>query len=140
MAYGITVTPGSTAYNATIYDFWSGQARDDEPTCVVQPTTSESVAAVVKILTPLQCQFSVKGGGHTPFAGAASINDGVTIDMAKLNTISVDKNLSVAYVGPGLKWGQTYEYLESQGMMVSGGRASDVGVGGLVVGGKLSFD
>ncbi|KAI9650562.1 hypothetical protein NHQ30_000580 [Ciborinia camelliae] len=47
--------------------------------------------------------------------------------MAKLDNISA-----------GLKWGQIYEYLESNGMMVSGGRASLVGIGGLVVGGGNS--
>ncbi|TGO62425.1 hypothetical protein BOTNAR_0114g00240 [Botryotinia narcissicola] len=135
----ITAVPNSKAYNATIYGFWSGQARDDKPTCVVQPTTKEHVAAVVKTLTRWQCQFSVKGGGHTPFAGATSINDGVTIDLAKLNTISVDKNVGIAHVGAGLKWGQIYEYLETEGMMVSGGRASLVGIGGLVVGGGYSW-
>ncbi|KAB8293921.1 hypothetical protein EYC80_009394 [Monilinia laxa] len=113
--------------------FWSGQASDDRPNCIVQPTIREHVAAVVKILTHWQCQFSVKGG-HTPSAGAASINNGVTIDLAKLNTISVDKNVGVAYIGAGLKWGAIYEYLESNGIMVSGGRASLVGIGGLVVG------
>ena len=102
----------------------------------MQPTTRELVAATVKTLARLQCRFSVKGGGHTPFAGAASTNNGVTIDMAQLNTISVDKNLGVAYIGVGLRWGQVYQYLESQSMMVSGGRDSSVGVGGLVVGGK----
>lgn len=136
----ITATPKSIAYNATIYGFWSGQASDDKPTCVVQPTNREQVAAVVKILTRWHCQFSVKGGGHTPFAGAASINNGVTIDLAKLNTISVDKNVGLAHIGAGLKWGAIYEYLESNGMMVSGGRASQVGIGGLVVGGKSSFE
>ncbi|KAF7889286.1 uncharacterized protein EAF01_010779 [Botrytis porri] len=135
----ITAAPNSKAYNSTIYGFWSGQARDDKPTCVVQPTTREHVAAVVRALTRWQCQFSVKGGGHTPFAGAASINGGVTIDLAKLNTISVDKNVGIANIGAGLKWGQIYEYLENKGMMVSGGRASLVGIGGLVVGGGYSW-
>ncbi|KAF7924981.1 uncharacterized protein EAE98_007069 [Botrytis deweyae] len=135
----ITAAPNSKAYNATIYGFWSGQARDDKPTCVLQPTSREHVAAVVRTLTRWQCQFSVKGGGHTPFAGAASINDVVTIDLAKLNTISVDKNVGIAHVGAGLKWGQIYEYLETKGMMVSGGRASLVGIGGLVVGGGYSW-
>lgn len=88
------------------------------------------------ILARLQCQFSVKGGGHTPFAGAASIDNGVTIDMAKLNTISVDKTVGIARIGAGLKWGDIYKYLEPHSMMVSGGRASLVGIGGLVVGGE----
>ena len=133
----ITAAPNSNAYDTTIAGFWSGQARDDKPTCVVQPTTREHVAAVVRTLTRWQCQFSVKGGGHTPFPGAASINDGVTIDLAKLNTISVDKNANIAYVGSGLKWGQIYEYLEPKNMMVAGGRDSLVGIGGLIVGGKM---
>ncbi|TEY73411.1 hypothetical protein BOTCAL_0078g00040 [Botryotinia calthae] len=135
----ITAAPNSNAYNTTIAGFWSGQARDDKPTCVVQPITREHVAAVVRTLTRWQCQFSVKGGGHTPFPGAASINDGVTIDLAMLNTISVDRNAGIAYVGSGLKWGQIYEYLEPKNMMVAGGRDSLVGIGGLIVGGGYSW-
>ncbi|RDW87249.1 hypothetical protein BP5796_02943 [Coleophoma crateriformis] len=129
----------TTAYNDTIYSFWSGQARTDTPTCVVEPTAASDVAVDVAILAEYECQFSIKGGGHTPWARAASINDRVTINIAGLNSMSLNTNKSIAYLGSGSRWGPIYEYLESQGTMVSRGRASDIGIGGLVVGGGYSW-
>ncbi len=105
------------------------------PACIVQPTCAEEVAAAVEILAAFNCQFSVKGGGHTPWAGAASINGGVTIDMSQIATTTVSSDKTVVSIGAGARWGSVYNTLIPQGLMVAGGRDSTVGVGGLILGG-----
>ncbi|QSZ36334.1 hypothetical protein DSL72_007460 [Monilinia vaccinii-corymbosi] len=89
-------TPNSIAYSATIYALWSAQALNDKSTCAVQPTSTEYVAAIVKILTQWKCHFSVKSGGHTLSAGAASINkllrDHSLISHQKYTNISIFQN------------------------------------------------
>ncbi|KAK2809499.1 hypothetical protein FQN50_003767 [Emmonsiellopsis sp. PD_5] len=131
--------PSTQGYNASMEGFWTLQATFDTPTCVVVPTTAEDVSAAVKTLVAGSCQFSVKGGGHTAFAGAASISDGIQIDMTSMNSVSVSSDKSKASIGAGARWLTVYQALESQGLMVAGGRDSDVGVGGLILGGGYSW-
>lgn len=128
---------GSTEYNTTIFGFFSGQCRDDTPRCIVQPTRAEDVSDAVRVLVKYDCQFSVKGGGHTPWAGAASFNGGVTIDMAKLDKTTLNHDNTIASIGAGSRWGEVYNTLIPTGYMIAGGRDSTVGVGGLILGGML---
>lgn len=90
--------------------------------------------------TTSPCNFAIRGAGHTPFAGAANIMSGVTIDMGKMNTVSVNDAKTVASIGPGSRWVDVYNYLTPLNLMVTGGRSADVGVGGLITGGQYHYD
>ncbi|PGH00936.1 hypothetical protein AJ80_09098 [Polytolypa hystricis UAMH7299] len=105
--------PESRGYNVSMEGFWTLQAIYETPTCVLVPESAEDVAAAVKTLVGGNCKFSIKGGGHTPFPGAASISDGVQIDMTSIKSVSVDKEKTVASVGAGARWLTVYRYLES---------------------------
>lgn len=50
---------------------------------MVLPTATEEVSAVASILSEKQCPFGIRSGGHAQFAGASSVQDGVTIDLGK---------------------------------------------------------
>jgi hypothetical protein len=84
-----------------------------------------------------QCPFAVKGGGHTAFPGASSIEDGITVSLENMNEITLSSNKKTAFIGPGNRWGAVYSKLGEQNLVVIGGRASDVGMG-LVLGGGIS--
>jgi hypothetical protein len=79
----------------------------------------------------------VKGGGHTSFPGASSIEDGITVSLENMNEITLSSNKKTAFIGPGNRWGAVYSKLGEQNLAVIGGRASDVGMG-LVLGGGIS--
>jgi hypothetical protein len=81
-------------------------------------------------------QIAIRGGGHTPWAGSANINAGVTIDMRQLNGVTIDENNVVA-IAAGEAWSNVYTTLEKKGLAVVGGRVSKVGVAGLIMGGKF---
>ncbi|KAL8908960.1 MAG: hypothetical protein Q9207_000536 [Kuettlingeria erythrocarpa] len=85
------------------------------------------------------CQFAIRGAGHTPWAGSANINNGVTIDMTSITAVHVDKTGTVVTVGAGARWSEVYRELDAVGLGVAGGRVSDVGVGGLITGGGMSY-
>lgn len=70
-------------------------------------------------------------------AGAANIQDGVTIDLSGLNQFSVSNDGTLAKLGPGLRWGEVYTKLAPYGLAAPGGRSGDVGVGGYLLGGML---
>ena len=84
-----------------------------------------------------QCPFAVKGGGHTAFPGASSIEGGITVSLESMNEITLSSDAKTAAIGPGNRWGAVYTKLAEQNLTVIGGRASDVGLG-LVLGGGVS--
>lgn len=52
---------------------------------------------------------------------------------------SVNADGTVASIGSGARWGEIYATLIPLGKMVAGGRDSNVGIGGLVLGGGYSW-
>jgi FAD/FMN-containing dehydrogenase len=85
------------------------------------------------------CPFAVKSGGHGCYDGQSGVNQGITIDLVKLNQIGVSQNRSIVTLGPGSRWLDVYTALEPLNLTVIGGRDADVGVGGFLLGGKLSY-
>ena len=68
-------------------------------------------------------------------AGAANIEHGVTIDLDAMNAVTVNEAKNVTSVGAGARWLDVYSKLCPMGLAVPGGRDSNVGVGGLTLGG-----
>lgn len=85
------------------------------------------------------CPFAVKSGGHAAFSGASNIAGGITVDLAELNQITLSDDKSVASIGPGNTWYDVYAALEPHNLVAIGGRVAGIGVGGLILGGRLSF-
>lgn len=80
--------------------------------------------------------FAVRGGGHSPVSGAATIQGGVLIVLSLLRDVRPSSDESYASIGAGDKWGDVSRVLDEKGLAVVGGRNSDVGVSGLTLGGK----
>ncbi|XDG01788.1 hypothetical protein ABKA04_001403 [Annulohypoxylon sp. FPYF3050] len=138
---------GSAEYTSSLASYYSFQVPDAAPLCIVSPDTAEDVSAIVEILAitasslsnsekPL-CQFAIRSGGHMDFE--SNINGGVTIDLRALNAISLNEDRSLASIGVGATWDEIYNYLDPLGLSVNGGRAAGVGVGGLTLGGGISY-
>ena len=59
--------------------------------------------------------------------------------MSSMNSVALSADNTTALVEPGAKWIQVYETLDPLGYAIPGGRAGDVGVGGLTSGGSLKL-
>ncbi|KAF7594715.1 hypothetical protein BBP40_008608 [Aspergillus hancockii] len=70
---------------------------------------------------------------------AANIDTGVLINLSGFDQVTYDAEEGVVEVGAGLKWKDVYTYLDAFKVTVAGGRELDVGVGGLILGGGLSY-
>ena len=70
------------------------------------------------------------------WANSANIEGGVTLDLSSLKEIQLSPGTASVIVGSGARWGDIYARLDPLKLTVSGGRASQVGVGGLTLGGK----
>ncbi len=105
------------------------------PNCFVAPKSTKDVSKIVKLLSHRSCHFAIRSGGHGLLVGSSNIALGVTIDMSGMNSVTLSADKSVALVQPGAKWIHVYETLDPLGYAIPGGRAGDVGVGGLTSGG-----
>ncbi|PVH97255.1 FAD-binding domain-containing protein [Periconia macrospinosa] len=130
--------PDDAEYKARQESFWSLYSKV-EPACIVCPTSASEVSTILKTLIDAGQQFAVRSGGHTQWTGANNIQGGVTIDLQHLNSVKFDKDTNTVDIGPGARWKEVYAELETHGRVVAGGRNGKVGVGGLLLGGGMSF-
>ena len=133
--------PNTTTYTSIEQSYFSATAVL-APSCFVQPTTTEEVQSFITTITQpgLTCDFAIKSGGHSPSVGASDIHSpGITLDLKNLNTVSVSQDHSVVSVGTGATWFDVYKVLDPLGRTAAGGRNGGVGVGGLTLGGGISY-
>ncbi|KAI0547066.1 putative oxidoreductase [Xylaria curta] len=138
--------PGSLAYNQSLNSYFTLQAATAYPQCIVSPETANDVqAAVISLQNPhfnhegRGCEFAIRSGGHGTAPNVSSIRGGVVLDLRALDSIELVGETSDVSVGVGATWGAVYDYLDNLGLSVAGGRASAVGVGGLTLGGGISY-
>lgn len=98
------------------------------------------MSTVLKTVIDAKCHFAVKSGGHDRTRGSSNADAGVTIDLVRLNDVSIAEDKKSVKIGTGLRWLDVYTAVEKVGLMVIGGRAADIGVGGLTLGGKSSIE
>jgi FAD/FMN-containing dehydrogenase len=105
------------------------------------PTLPQDVAIAVRLPSPANlidhdpCPIAIESGCHTAFAGSANIAFGITIDWAAINEITVNPDHTLTTIGAGQRWGAMYERLVQVSLVVVGGMAAPVGIGGITTGG-----
>ncbi|ETN43880.1 uncharacterized protein HMPREF1541_11011 [Cyphellophora europaea CBS 101466] len=140
LLYGSSVViEGSPGYDGFTDGYWSVQQASVDPYCIFKPASASQTSISVLIARLSQCPFAVKSGGHAAFAGASSIEGGITIALERLNEITVAKDKKTVAIGPGNLWYDVYTTLQRSDIAVIGGRVSGIGVGGLTLGGGISF-
>lgn len=125
--------PGEEAY-AEAVSIWNA-AAESYPAIVVQCRETQDVVVAIEAVTAGDAPFSVKGGGHMT-TGHALIDDGVVIDLAPLNDVTVDPAAGTVTVGGGAVWedvnGQALEH-----GLIPPGIPDAVGVAGFTLGGGM---
>jgi hypothetical protein len=146
----IILPNNTTSFKKSQNSYWAQQECEIIPSCIVRPSDTTQLSTAVKILKRefderrkngdelVGGLFAVRGGGHSPVPGAASINGGVVIDLSRFNSVIVSEDGKSVVIGAGCKWGEVSRILDERGLAVVGGRNSAVGVGGLSLGGKFS--
>jgi FAD/FMN-containing dehydrogenase len=92
----------------------------------------------VKLFTSLECQWAIKGRGHSPIPGAANIDGGILLSTAELNDIDINHEDGYVRVGAGNPLGAVYDALDPHDLVPIIGRYQDVGLG-LALGAGFSF-
>ncbi|EXM22063.1 Berberine/berberine-like [Fusarium oxysporum f. sp. vasinfectum] len=135
------VAPNSTGYQKVQTSYWSETAGDLRPACITRPGSTEQVASIVKVLSTCgsDVRFAIKSGGHGSWPGWSSTEGGVLISLDLIDGVQNVADKGYAVVGSGARWVDVYKSLEPQGVTVIGGRFASIGVGGLIVGGGISY-
>lgn len=106
--------------------------------CIIQPHNTREVAQAMHIVTFTKSRFAVRSGGHNPNQGWASVDQtGLLIDTVNLDQIKLSPDNSILSIGPGNRFGAVYKALNGTGRTIIGGRVTDVGVGGFMLGGTF---
>ncbi|KAF8714596.1 fad binding protein, partial [Rhizoctonia solani] len=106
---------------------------------VFSPPTPSYIIENNKFWFEDDCEFAIRGGGHTPNPGWASTDSGVLISLSGLTAIQVSQDKQSVVIGAGNRWGDVYAKTGEYGVTVTGGRISPVGVSGFLLGGGLSY-
>ena len=140
----------AAAFKQSINSYWAQQECEVVPACVVRPRDVQQLCTAITVLKreyderakqpdkeAAEGLFAIRGGGHSPVSGAASIKGGVVIDLGLFCEVTPTEDGSSVVIGAGARWMDVSKALDEKGLAVVGGRNSAVGVGGLTLGGKL---
>jgi FAD/FMN-containing dehydrogenase len=128
---GELVQPGDSGYDDARAVF-NGMI-DRKPALIARCTNADDVAAAVNVARDQDIALSVYGGGHG-VTGSAVVDAGICIDLRTMNRVDVDPDQRIARVEGGARWGGIDAATQAHGLAVTGGRASDTGIGGLALG------
>ena len=128
--------PGDDGYEAA-RGVWNA-AVDHRPAVIVRCHSSADVAAALHHARTTGLEVGVRGGGHN-YGGAAVPENGLTIDLAGLDGITVDPVARRARCGGGARQAALDAATQEHGLAVTGGTISHTGVGGLTLGGGMGW-
>jgi FAD/FMN-containing dehydrogenase len=109
---------------------------DRRPRFIVRCSNVADVIIAVKFTGKHQLLVAVRGGGHNG-AGLGTCDDGLVIDLSRLQGIRVDPIARTVQVEGGCTWGDVDHATHAFGLATPSGIISITGVGGLTLGGGL---
>lgn len=133
---GPVIQPGDDEYDEarTVYN----GMIDRRPGLIVQPVGTADVMTAVDFAREHDLLVAVKGGGHN-VAGLAVCNDGLMIDLGRMDSVRVNPLAQTVRVGPGATLGDVDHETVPFGLVAPSGVVSITGVAGLTLGGGFGY-
>jgi len=109
------------------------QMIDRRPALIARCESVPDVAAALAYARREGLEIAVRGGSHSS-PGFATSEGGIVIDLSPLKAIHVDPARQIAWVQPGVLWGELDAATQKHGLAITGGRVSSTGVAGFTIG------
>jgi FAD/FMN-containing dehydrogenase len=134
--HGTVLTEHDEGYDSA-RSLWNG-AIDKRPSVIARCTTTDQVATAISFARANDLEISIRGGGHN-FAGFASSDRGLMIDLSGMREVRVDAQARRAVCGGGATWADIDAATQEHGLAVTGGFVSHTGIAGLTLGGGMGW-
>src|SRR6266702_1454151 len=114
---------------------WNGLV-DRRPAAILQAESVDDVRRDIDSAAQSNALLAVRGGGHS-IPGLSTCDDGLVLDLSRLNSVVMDENAGTVDVGGGALLGNLDQALVPKGNVVPAGVISHTGVAGLTLGGGM---
>ncbi len=134
--HGEVVEVGDPTYDEA-RRVWNA-AVDRRPLAVAMCVDDADVQAAVRFAVAHGVEIAVRCGAHS-MSGAGVVDDGLVIDLTRMNAVTVDPGARRAKVGGGALLADLDAATQAHGLAVPVGLISHTGVGGLTLGGGMGW-
>ncbi len=129
---GHVVTPDADDYDTARLIF--NRAFDRHPALIVYCATASDVARSLEFAQRSNVSIAVRSGGHNR-AGLSTCDNGVVLDLSRMNHVAVDPGTRVARADGGALTINLDAATQSVGLATTSAGCPTVGVAGLTLGG-----
>jgi FAD/FMN-containing dehydrogenase len=133
---GRVLMPGDGDYDDA-RRVWNGMI-DKRPGLIVQAASAADVAPTIALARATGLPLAIRGGGHN-VAGNGTVEDGIVLDMGRLNAVEVDPDARLVRVAAGATLGDIDRATEPFELAVPIGVVSGTGIAGLTLGGGVGW-
>jgi FAD/FMN-containing dehydrogenase len=133
---GPVIVPADTGYDDA-RKVWNADI-DRRPAVIAQCTSASDVVAAVRFAQDQGLDIAVRGGAHS-MPGHSVCDDGLMIDLSRLNQVTVDPHGKRARAQGGALISELDAATQAHGLAVPMGMIGHTGVGGLTVGGGMGW-
>ena len=133
---GEVILPGDPGYEDARH-VWNGMI-DRRPSVIVRAAGVDDVPPVIAFARDAGLPLAIRGGGHN-VAGNGTVDDGIVLDLGRLDTVDVEPEARLVHVGAGAKLADIDRATEPFGLAVPIGVVSGTGIAGLTLGGGVGW-
>jgi len=112
---------------------WNGM-HDKRPALIARCLNANDVSQAVTFARERELLVAVRGGGHS-WPGKSICDDGLMIDLSRMNTVTADENTQRANAQGGALLSALDAAALAKGLVTTAGVVSHTGVGGYTLGG-----